>query len=114
MAFPTRRTLVLGLVACALASTVPTPGGARGDGKGQSGREDHDRVHTERDRGNIEPLPNVLKQVWPSIEGEILEIEFEVEDGVPVYEIKFVGREGRVRELYVDARSGKILGTGGD
>ena len=39
----------------------------------------------------------------------IIETEFEYEDGVPVYEFKYIDRSGRVRELYVDARTGAIL-----
>ena len=51
----------------------------------------------------------MLTLIGPKISGEIIETEFDYEDGQPVYEFKYVDRNGRVRELYVDARSGDIL-----
>jgi uncharacterized membrane protein YkoI len=105
----TRRTLILGLAASTLSTAYAAHGVALADK-----RDDHDRVRRQRNRGDIQPLPKVLDRVRTSIDGEIIEIEFEMEDGVPVYEFKYVDRAGRVRKLYVDARSGSILGSGDD
>jgi uncharacterized membrane protein YkoI len=41
--------------------------------------------------------------------GEVIEIEFKVRDGRPVCEVKIIDRSGRLREVYVDAQTGKVL-----
>ena len=40
---------------------------------------------------------------------EEFEVEFEVEDGAYVYEIKILRPDGRVQEVEADAATGKIL-----
>lgn len=105
----TRRAFVT-----ALAATILTAGPvalvARADRKRKGRREkDHDDAWSARKGGSILPLPEVLAIVGPQIDGEIIETEFEIEDGRPVYEFKYVNRKGRVRELYVDARTGIFL-----
>lgn len=105
----TRRTLMFALAGSALSAACAVHGVALADK-----HDDHDRVRGQRDRGDIQPLPKVLDKVRTSIDGEIIEIEFEMEHGVPVYEFKYVDRAGRVRKLHVDARSGSILGSGDD
>jgi len=71
-------------------------------------KEQDDAWEALRD-GKILPLSEVLTLIGPKIRGEIIETEFDYEDGQPVYEFKYVDLNGRVRELYVDARSGDIL-----
>ena len=80
------------------------------------GHEGHDGKHAQHEevlkyRGSeaILPFDRILKMVRKRIKGEIIETEFEIEDEVPVYEIKYIRNDGRVMELYVDARSGRIL-----
>lgn len=51
----------------------------------------------------------ILEMVNAKISGEIIETEFEYEDGIPVYELKYISKKGRVREMYVDARTGEII-----
>ena len=41
--------------------------------------------------------------------GEVIEIEFDDDDGLPIYEIKVLTRRGIVLEMDVDARNGRIL-----
>ncbi len=59
--------------------------------------------------GSILPLKEVWKRVEHRIRGRIIEIEFEYEDGLPVYEFKYIMPNGRVRELYVDARTARVV-----
>jgi len=54
-------------------------------------------------------LDRILVLAAKRITGEIIKTEFDVEDGVPLYEIKFIRKDGQVVELYVDARSGETL-----
>ena len=69
----------------------------------------HDDAWVARESGSILPLPEVLALVDPQIDGEIIKTEFEYEHGRPVYEFKYVDANGRVRELYADARTGVII-----
>ena len=57
----------------------------------------------------ILPFEEVLKIARERIKGVIIETEFEIEDGIPVYEIKYIDRKGRVLEIYINAKTGKIL-----
>ncbi len=107
----TRRALIAGLLtATALVGGLVTEA-AWADEKKKRRRVvgDHDDALSAREDGSIQSLADVLAAIEPQIEGEIIETEFGYEDGVPTYEFKYVDRNGRVREVYVDARSGAIL-----
>lgn len=105
-----RRTLLVGLLASTVLAFGTARDGAWADKIKQRAREgDHDDAFSAREDGTILPLAEVLAIIRPRIDGEIIETEFEYEGGRPVYEFKYVDRRGRVRELYVDARTGRIL-----
>ncbi len=71
--------------------------------------EDHERARAAVLRGDALPLDQILARL-PLREGErLIEVEFEREDGRWVYELEFIGADGRVRELEVDALSAAIL-----
>lgn len=69
----------------------------------------HEDVLKQRETKDILSFDAVLSTIRPMINGEIIEAEFEMEDGVPVYEFKYIDPSGHVREMYVDARTGKII-----
>lgn len=71
--------------------------------------EDHEEAREALERGEVMPLADVLAEVRPRIDGEIVATEFEREDAGWVYEIKYIDRGGRMVELYVDARTARIL-----
>jgi uncharacterized membrane protein YkoI len=84
--------------------------GARAD-------DDHRNDHGERaglnaaiNRGEVMALADILSKVTPQLDGRILEIEFEIDDGVPVYEFYVLRKDGRRLEYEVDARTAEILG----
>lgn len=60
-------------------------------------------------KGELLALSAILEIVTPKIDGRILEIEFEYEDGVPVYEIYVLAGDGRRLEYEIDARTAEIL-----
>ena len=106
----TRRAFVNALLASAALAAGLVTDVARADKKRKGrGKRDHDDAWDARQGGSILPLPEVLAMVHPQIDGQIIETEFENEHGRPVYEFKYVNRNGRVRELYVDARTGVII-----
>ncbi|GBE42404.1 peptidase propeptide and YPEB domain protein [bacterium BMS3Bbin10] len=106
----TRRYFIAALLASAAlaAGAVTNAVRASKKKKGRSGR-DHDDAWSAREGGSILPLTEVLALIGPQIDGNIIETEFEYEHGRPLYEFKYVDKKGRVRELYVDARTGVIL-----
>lgn len=70
---------------------------------------DHDRARRLLERGDIQPLNDILTRVQNDLPGRIIATEFEREDGIYVYEFKVVDSAGRVREVYVDAATARVL-----
>jgi|SRR5690606_12815059 len=63
-----------------------------------------------RQKGEIMPFEDVFKkatQRYP--EARLLEVELEEDDDIYIYEIELITRAGVVRELELDARTGRIL-----
>ena len=71
--------------------------------------EDADRAHRALQRGEVRPLAEILTTLERRLEGEIVGVEFESEDGRHVYEFEVVTPGGRLLEIYVDAATGRIL-----
>jgi len=59
--------------------------------------------------GRILPLQQILDRYQPRFGGRLLDLEVEHEDGVIVYELEILQEDGRVIELKVDARDGRLL-----
>lgn len=70
---------------------------------------EQERVFQRRQSEEILSFKDILQAVRPLIEGEIIEAEFEVDHDIPVYEFKYIDQAGHVREMYVDARTGRVL-----
>lgn len=105
--FDRRTALLLGL---ALAGAVG--GLARADDRDghKDGHErDHERARRALEEGRARPLAEILEAVRGRLDGEVIGVEFDREDGRYVYEFKVVGADGRLREVYVDALSAEIL-----
>lgn len=60
-------------------------------------------------RGEVLPLPRILDLAQKRVPGEVLEVELEKDGGKFVYEVKMLTPDGRVREVTIDAHSGKLL-----
>lgn len=59
--------------------------------------------------GDILSLEQVVQSVKGGRNWRLIEAELEREDGEWIYEFELVDDKGRVHEIEVDARSGKIL-----
>lgn len=75
---------------------------------------DHERARRALECGEVMPLADVLAAVRPHISGKIIETEIEREDGIWVYEFKFIDAGGRLVEVHVDAGTARILKNEGD
>jgi len=89
------------LVAAALLSAAPAMA------------RDHDEHRRDEVRravqaGEIKSLADILAAVRGKLPGEVAGVDVEHEDGRWRYEFRVVDDKGRLYEVYVDARSGKI------
>ncbi len=92
------RTVLLALIAAFLPAALA----AQGHG-------DHDRAHAARNRGEIVPLAEILPGLEATLGGRVIEVDFEEEDGRPVYEFELITPAGRLLEAEVDATTGDVI-----
>jgi len=71
--------------------------------------DDYIEAKRLRESGEIMPLEEILKNVRRTYPGRILEVELENEKGRVIYELEILGDDSIVREIYIDAKSGKLL-----
>lgn len=101
------RFLVLLLAGCAVLAFSNMDAHAR---RGRGGHGDHDDAMRYLEQGRVLPLEKITRIATGAVGGgEVIEVEFKVRDGRPVCEVKIIDRSGRLREVYVDAQTGKVL-----
>jgi len=71
--------------------------------------DDHIEARRLLDAGEILPLEVILKKVRQTFAGKILDLKLENDDHAIVYEVELLGKDGIVREVHIDAKTGKIL-----
>ncbi|MCL7941720.1 peptidase [Halomonas sp. ATCH28] len=72
----------------------------------------HD-LHEAVRSGRIVPLPDILDWLEARYVGQVLEVEFERDDGRMSYEVEMLGPQGQVVEFEFDAASGELIGMEG-
>jgi uncharacterized membrane protein YkoI len=72
-------------------------------------RSEHDIVREALKRGEVQPLTTILAIASQTVPGDVIEVELEEDDDVLVYEIKVLTAQGRVREVKIEASTGKVL-----
>ena len=68
-----------------------------------------DEIRAAVQRGEMRPLAEIEEAVRGKLPGDVLKVELERDDGAWVYEFKTIDARGRRSDVYVDARTGKIL-----
>jgi uncharacterized membrane protein YkoI len=68
----------------------------------------HDQARRAVETGEIRPLEDILTIVRGKLPGDIAGVEIEHRDGRWLYEFRVVDGEGRLFEVYVDARTGEV------
>jgi uncharacterized membrane protein YkoI len=58
---------------------------------------------------DVQPLGKVLRQIGKRYPGRALDAQLIERGDPPVYRIKWLGEDGKVREVTADARTGRIL-----
>jgi uncharacterized membrane protein YkoI len=75
-----------------------------------AGRDlDQDEARRLMLSGQIRPLSELMLLHPQRLNGHLLDVELEEKKGRLIYEIEMLGRDGVVREFYLDASSGAIL-----
>lgn len=70
---------------------------------------EREELNAARKRGDILALSEILDRLPKQIGDNIIEVEFESDDHRVLYEIYYLGVDGRRREITVDARDASIL-----
>jgi uncharacterized membrane protein YkoI len=90
---------VLAALLCPLAS-VPTLADS-----------DQDRARQCAQSGQCVPLNQVLKSVRRQYKGQVLDTQLYDAGGRWIYRVRVLGKDGQVRDVGVDGRSGQIIGV---
>ena len=69
---------------------------------------DHDDARRAVEAGEIRPYADILSVVKGKLPGEVVGVKLEREGGVWMYELRVVDDKGRLFEVHVDAKSGKV------
>jgi len=96
LALSTAAILLLALLALAAAPV-------------RADRRDHDLARQALQEGAVLPLRAILDIVEARYPGQIMEVEFEHDDGRFEYELKVLQANGRLIKLKLDARTGQVL-----
>lgn len=72
---------------------------------------DQDQARQALQAGEIRPLAEILDAVRGKLPGEIVRVRLEQETDGWMYELRVVDDNGRLFEIHVNARSGKVERT---
>ena len=72
-------------------------------------KKDHEAARIALLRKEVLPLTRILAIAAERAPGEIIEVELEEDDGRLKYDLKILAKNGRVRELELDAKTGATL-----
>tara|TARA_R110002167_G_scaffold45323_6_gene136136 strand:+ start:6135 stop:6467 length:333 start_codon:yes stop_codon:yes gene_type:complete len=79
-------------------------------GSTQADALDQDEVLTLIKQGDVLPLETLLQRHRERLQGRLIDLELEHEQGRWLYELELIDSQGIVREYKVDAKSGEWLG----
>ncbi len=71
--------------------------------------DDLDRLRDAVRRTEVMPLSTLQDQVRKTFPGEIISVEIDEDDGRFIYEFKVLQTNGRLLEIEMDAKDGKVL-----
>lgn len=104
-----RHLLVFAAIAPMLAApAVAGPPQKRGD-RHERKLRDHDIARQALLRREVLPLPKILSFASRYQAGDILEVELKARNGVVFYDVHVLTASGVVRELFIDARTGRLI-----
>lgn len=96
-------------VLCAVALVFAVTGWACAGEEHEGRHKDAERASRGAHSGELMPLARIVAAVRERYQGEIVETEFESEDGRSYYEFHILQPNGHLIEIKVDARDGRYL-----
>ena len=102
-----KNTLIIPVVAVALAGFAAVPSFAGDADKNHV--SEHEIARAALRRGEILPLTRILPIVQRRVPGDVIKIKLDDDDKRIEYEVKVLTSNGRVIEVELDARTGRIL-----
>jgi uncharacterized membrane protein YkoI len=103
-----RKTMILHAGAAVLAAAALT---AMAVPAARADEHEQDEFHEAVERGDIRSLADILSAIRDKLPGEVVGVEVEHKEGRWLYEFRVVDREGRLFEVYVDARTAAVERT---
>lgn len=85
---------------------------AAGETESPGGTSQQEEAREAVRQGIVRPLEEVLAEARKSITGDIVEIEFEKDDGRYIYEIEYVAPDGHLMEIKIDAKTLAVISLG--
>lgn len=76
--------------------------------------DDLDRLRDAVNRGEVMPLSALQDEVRRAFPGEIIRVELDEDDGRFIYEFKVLKPNGRLVEIEMDAKDGRVLEVDND
>lgn len=71
--------------------------------------DEHEQALEALEKGLVRPLSEILAAVRRYVDGHLIEVEFDRDDGRYIYELEFLQPSGQIIELKVDAQTMEIL-----
>ena len=104
-----KATLTIPLAALAIIGFAAVPSFAGDSDKPHA--SEHEIAREALRRGEILPLTRILPIVQQRVAGDVIKIKLDDDDKRIEYEVKVLTPNGRVIEVELDARTGRILKT---
>src|SRR5262245_17978285 len=70
---------------------------------------DHEAARRAMQKGDIRSLSDIFAELRSQLGGEVIEVELESKGRIYVYEFKVLTPAGRIKEVKVDAATGKVI-----
>ncbi len=77
--------------------------------KAERKRAEQEVIRSAVQRGELLPLPRVLAIAQKRVPGDVIKVELEYEPTGIEYEVKILTASGRVREVEINARTGRVI-----
>ena len=82
--------------------------GDKDDDRDEDDNDDIKSASSAVERGEVAPLSVIIKIALAHTPGQVIDVKLRHESSSYVYRIKILTRNGRKRELYIDARTQEI------
>lgn len=97
------------LVFLLAVSLAPSIGAPAKDNDDDDDALEHEQARQALEQGLVRPLEEIIAEARKHVQGDLIEVELEREDGRYIYELEFIQPSGQIIELQLDAKSMAII-----